>query len=394
MKEERTARLAKVKSKEEKFKIVKELESKENVVQRKLILAEIKENCWKRRGEKSNHEECTEKVEKEKGKEKKENVRDKVKRLEETRKLEEKKELEKRKTFMATWKVQKERKRKAEIMQLGWKKLMESVAGWEEDFGESINHDYSEEDLQTWFAQEWTSGGVIEAGIIMDEILGEVIAFKELEGLISDGSVLPNNQPTTPLLEHASRTGNNVDGEQSGRDEMNGPEMTKNSLLNDKSGARERNNMDLCPSVELSQAQNIGELSQAQKIGEVDRSEDLEKIRNEITKLEKDLFDLKKDTIACTAPLDGKKEDLLAGTVPTEKCQELPTSTASPEKSTNNLLLDRILASTAPQKSKKLKKLLARPVPPEDCQNAKLLVSPVPQDWDWDCHEHQKSKIW
>ena len=93
--------------------------------------------------------------------------------------------------------------------------------------------------------------------------------------------------------------------------------------------------------------------SQAHKIGEVDISEDLEKLRNEIKKLEKDLFDLKKDTIACTAPLDGKKEDLLAGTVPTEKCQELPTSTASPEKSTNNLLLDRILASTAPQKSKK-----------------------------------------
>ena len=130
----------------------------------------------------------------------------------------------------------------------------------------------------------------------------------------------------------------------------------------------------------MRQAQNIGELSQAQKIGEVDRSEDLEKIRNEITKLEKDLFDLKKDTIACTAPLDGKKEDLLAGTVPTEKCQELPTSTASPEKSTNNLLLDRILASTAPQKSKKLKKLLARPVPPEEGQKTKLLVSPVPQD--------------
>ena len=70
MKEERTARLAKAKSKEEKFKIVKELESKENVVQRKLILAEIKENCWKRRGEKSNHEEYTEKVEKEQRKRK------------------------------------------------------------------------------------------------------------------------------------------------------------------------------------------------------------------------------------------------------------------------------------------------------------------------------------
>jgi hypothetical protein len=84
------------------------------------------------------------------------------------------------------------------------------------------------------------------------------------------------HQPTTPLLEHASRTGNNVDGEQSGRDEMNGPEMTKNSLLNDKSGARERNNMDLCLSIELSQAQNIGELRQAQNIGELSQAQNIE----------------------------------------------------------------------------------------------------------------------
>ena len=70
IKEERTARLAKAKSKEEKFKIVKELESKEKVVQRKLILAEIKENYWKRRGEKSIHEEYTEKVERKKEKRK------------------------------------------------------------------------------------------------------------------------------------------------------------------------------------------------------------------------------------------------------------------------------------------------------------------------------------
>ena len=181
MKEERTARLAKAKSKEEKFKIVKELESKENVVQRKLILAEIKENCWKRRGEKSNHEECTEKVEKEKGKEKKENVRDKVKRLEETRKLAEKNELERRKNFMTNWKVKKERKQKAETMQTGCKKLMESVAGWEEDFDESFTPDYSEDNLQTWFDQEWTSEGVMEAGKIMEEIISEVLAFKELE---------------------------------------------------------------------------------------------------------------------------------------------------------------------------------------------------------------------
>ena len=47
IKEEITARLAKAKSKEEKFKIVKELESKEKVVQRKLILAKIKENTMR-----------------------------------------------------------------------------------------------------------------------------------------------------------------------------------------------------------------------------------------------------------------------------------------------------------------------------------------------------------
>ena len=68
--EERIARLEKAKSKEEKYKIKKELETKEKMVQRKLILAEIKENSWKRRCDKSSHEEYTERAEKEKEKRK------------------------------------------------------------------------------------------------------------------------------------------------------------------------------------------------------------------------------------------------------------------------------------------------------------------------------------
>ena len=82
-------------------------------------------------------------------------------------------------------------------MQTGWKKLMESVASWEEDFYESFTPDYSEDDLQTWFDQEWTIEGVMEAGKIMEEIISEVLAFKELEGIISDGSVPTNNNIKT-----------------------------------------------------------------------------------------------------------------------------------------------------------------------------------------------------
>ena len=96
--------------------------------------------------------------------------------MEENRKFAEEKELERRKNFVTNWKELKERKQKAETMQQGWKKLMESVASWEEDFEENFTPDYSEKDLQNWFEQEWTSEGVMEAGKIMDEIISEVLA--------------------------------------------------------------------------------------------------------------------------------------------------------------------------------------------------------------------------
>ena len=54
LEEEKSRRLEKAISEKEKFNIEKEIESREDVIKRKITMAEIKENAWKRRGEKSN----------------------------------------------------------------------------------------------------------------------------------------------------------------------------------------------------------------------------------------------------------------------------------------------------------------------------------------------------
>ena len=54
------------------------IESREEIMKRKIIMAEIEDNAWKRRGEKSNHEEYIGRMEKEKKKEKRGKVRDTV----------------------------------------------------------------------------------------------------------------------------------------------------------------------------------------------------------------------------------------------------------------------------------------------------------------------------
>ena len=53
-------RLEKVKGMQERLRISREMQSKEEAMSKRLILAEIKENAWKRRGEKSSHEEHSE----------------------------------------------------------------------------------------------------------------------------------------------------------------------------------------------------------------------------------------------------------------------------------------------------------------------------------------------
>ena len=76
---------------------------------------DIKENAWKRIGEKKfSHEEHSERLEKEEKKVKRENVKERMKQLEEGRKSAEDKEKERRSKFMEDWKRKVERKKKQE----------------------------------------------------------------------------------------------------------------------------------------------------------------------------------------------------------------------------------------------------------------------------------------
>ena len=72
-------RLEKSKEKQENFKISKEMESEEEAMRKRLVLAEIKENAWKRRGKQSSHEEHSERLEKEEQIMKREKVKERIK---------------------------------------------------------------------------------------------------------------------------------------------------------------------------------------------------------------------------------------------------------------------------------------------------------------------------
>ena len=128
--------------------------------------------------------------------------------------------------------------------------------------------------------------------------------------------------------------------------------------------------------------------------GEVppDRSGSLEKIQNEIKRLEKDLFDIKRESQTCTAPPEGKNEDLLARTVPPEKCHESKSklSTISPGNMSRKLLGETVPTCTAPPEGNKKMNLLVRTIPqgnfhelkmstvPPENKSKKLLVETVP----------------
>ena len=84
---------------------------------------------------------------------------------------------------MEDWKKKADRKKEQEIIQKGWKDLMESVEKWEElQEGEL---DFDSEDLDDWFNEEWTEEGFQEAGKVLETILTEVIAFIELNGKVN-----------------------------------------------------------------------------------------------------------------------------------------------------------------------------------------------------------------
>ena len=117
---ERQARLERQKVQKEKFRKPIEMANKEEMFRKRILLAEIRENNWKRRGSRSSHEEHSERLEKvekeKKKKEKREKVRDRLKMLEEMKKPAEEKENEKRKAFMENWKEKEKRKKKQEIV--------------------------------------------------------------------------------------------------------------------------------------------------------------------------------------------------------------------------------------------------------------------------------------
>ena len=195
--DERNRRLETVKNKKEKYKILKEFESKEEKLKRKLELADIKENVWKRRGKKSNHEECTEKLEKEAKQKEKGKVRERIKNLENAKRLAEEKEQERRKKFMMNWKEREKRKRKADDIQEGWKNIMKSIETWEAL--DELDMEYSEGNLEEWFQNSWTEEGFLEAGNLLEDILSEVIAFIDLKEKFV-GAVPPNHQHQENLI--------------------------------------------------------------------------------------------------------------------------------------------------------------------------------------------------
>ena len=78
---EKEARLERKNLKSEKFRKYSEMENKEEMYKRRILLAEIKENVWKRRGSRSSHEEHSERLETEKKKVEMGKVRERLNKL-------------------------------------------------------------------------------------------------------------------------------------------------------------------------------------------------------------------------------------------------------------------------------------------------------------------------
>ena len=133
LEQEKLKRLETGTKKQEKHKISQDIESKEEAMSKGLILAEIKENVWKMREEnKSSHEEHSGRQEREEKTVKRNKVQEKIKQLEDERKSIEEKEKDRKTKFMEEWKKKIVRKKKQEMIQQGWKNLLESVEQWEE----------------------------------------------------------------------------------------------------------------------------------------------------------------------------------------------------------------------------------------------------------------------
>ena len=95
--------------------------------------------------------------------------------------------MNRKKIFLERWKEKEERKRKQKTAEEGWKNLMQSISDWEEMTLEDISEEEPPE--MTMMTEE----GFRAAGSILEGIMEEVLAFKELEEKFG-GAVTPNNQ--------------------------------------------------------------------------------------------------------------------------------------------------------------------------------------------------------
>ena len=103
---------------------------------------------------------------------------------------------------MEDWKGKVERKRKQERVQQGWKDLLESGEQWEElQEGET---DFTDENLEEWFKEDWTEEGFQEAEEVLEIVLSEVMAFLELCGTVQANNYHHQTIEDTNKIELAS----------------------------------------------------------------------------------------------------------------------------------------------------------------------------------------------
>ena len=170
---EKKERLERQRRKKETFQEGRKLLSKEEMCLRRIELSIIKENAWKWRGETSSHEEHARRKENEKKIAEKENTLEKVRKR---MVKEEEEEMNRKKIFLERWKEKEERKRRQKAAEEGWKRLMESISEWEE----LILVEENEEEATEMEMKILTEEGFGMVGNIVEGILEEVIAFKEL----------------------------------------------------------------------------------------------------------------------------------------------------------------------------------------------------------------------
>jgi hypothetical protein len=279
---EKQERLEKGRKRQEKHRKPKDMESMEEALAKRLILAEIRENAWKRREDnKSSHEEYSDRLEKEEQKLSREKIKEKVKQKEEELKSIEKKEKDRKIQFMEAWKEKEERKRKQKKVQQGWKDLLESVEYWEElQEGET---EYTDENLEEWFEEEWSEEGFEEAGTVLELVLTDVIAFIEMCGTDSQAEQQCTQLDARGQAEQSEGPSHQY-GEGAPLYQINTRARGDDCQAEQQCSRRDSNQLD---PAEQKCTQSDGTVPP-------DRREDLKKIENEIKNLEIEIKMLEK----------------------------------------------------------------------------------------------------